>query len=176
MENIDLSEIITDQGILLSDLSHESPVLLIFLRTFGCAFCREAMDELSKKKNYYHSKGIKMVFVYLSDPKEGRKYFKKFNLADQLTISDPHAALYKRFGLVRASANQLLGLSALIRGVQVGVIQGYGFNFLMGDGFQMPGVFVLHKNQIESSFVHKSISDKPNYDKLISCCELITEE
>ena len=35
----------------LKMLSDEKPVLLVFLRHFGCVFCKEAMADLSKLKN-----------------------------------------------------------------------------------------------------------------------------
>lgn len=175
IKNIELKEINLDQGGNLYDLSFDFPILLVFLRSFGCAFCKEAMDDLSKKKIYYSRKGIKLVLVYLAEPKEGKKYFEKFNLDDQLSISDPQAAYYKMFGLVKGKMNQLFGLSTLIKGSQLGLTKGFGFNWFIGDGFQMPGVFVIYKNKIENQFIHYRISDKPNYDKLLSTCEILME-
>lgn len=173
---IDLSKILLDQGGSLGDLSMKHPVLLVFLRYFGCAFCKEAMNDLGKKKKYYASRGIRLVLVYLAEPSEGKRYFGKYNLEDQLSISDPDASLYKAFGLAKGKMNQLFGLSTLIRGAQLGLVKGYGFNWFAGDGFQMPGIFVLYKNTIESQFIHYRISDRPNYDKLLSCCEILVEE
>lgn len=176
MNNIKLSKIFIDQGGNIADLSLDHPVLLVFLRYFGCAFCKEAMNDLGKKKKYYASKGIKLVLVYLADPEEGKVYFSKYNLEDQLSISDPKGSLYSTFGLVKGKMNQLFGLSTLIKGAQLGIVKGYSFNWFIGDGFQMPGVFVIYKNSIESQFIHYRISDKPNYDKLLSCCEILVEE
>jgi hypothetical protein len=40
----------------------------------------------------------------------------------------------------------------------------------MGDGFQMPGVFVITDGAIRESFIHKIVSDQPDYEDLLQCC------
>lgn len=63
---------------------------------------------------------------------------------------------YRSFGLVRSSATQLLGLMNWIRGFQAAVIKGNSTETPspdLGDGFQMPGVFVLHKGEVVRSFL-----------------------
>jgi hypothetical protein len=37
---------------------------------------------------------------------------------------------------------------------------------LAGDGFQMPGVFLIQGDEILNSFVHESAADRPNYIEL----------
>ena len=57
-----------------------------------------------------------------------------------------------------------------MRGFSAGVVKGHGIGAQLGDGFQMPGVFVLRDGQIRESFIHKLSSDRPNYEKLAKCC------
>ncbi len=38
----------TETGQTLLELLDESPLLLIFLRHFGCSFCRQTLDDVSK--------------------------------------------------------------------------------------------------------------------------------
>ena len=38
----------TESGRTLLELVDESPLLLIFLRHFGCSFCRQTLDDVSK--------------------------------------------------------------------------------------------------------------------------------
>lgn len=59
-----------------------------------------------------------------------------------------------------------------IRGFQATVVEGHGtahHNEELGDGFQMPGVFVLHKGEIRSSFIHRYPYDRPDYEEI---CQL----
>ncbi|MCC7246762.1 MAG: hypothetical protein IT269_13845 [Saprospiraceae bacterium] len=56
-----------------------------------------------------------------------------------------------------------------IRGFQAAVIEGHGTDMQtedMGDGFQMPGVFLLHKGEIIKSFVHQYPYDRPDYEAI----------
>ncbi|MBK9213569.1 MAG: hypothetical protein IPO14_11630 [Saprospiraceae bacterium] len=46
-----LKEMKTNKGNKLYELSMQHGVLVVFLRHFGCAFCREALHELSEQKN-----------------------------------------------------------------------------------------------------------------------------
>jgi len=46
-----VSEFHTETGRSLLDLVDESPVLLVFLRHFACAFCAQALDRVSKVRS-----------------------------------------------------------------------------------------------------------------------------
>ena len=46
----------TSTGESLSEVAEKQPVLLVFLRHFGCSFCREAISDLSKLKKRLEQK------------------------------------------------------------------------------------------------------------------------
>lgn len=166
-----LSEIRTYKGSSLYDLSMENPILIVFLRHFGCVFCKESLKDLSKMQAQLQLKGIKLVFVHMSDDQTAEKYFQQYNLQNYDSIADPDCELYTQFGLVKGSFNQLFGLQVMLRGIQTMVKERTAFSIKqIGDGFQMPGIFLLNKGKVEESYVHKKASDRPDYDDLISCC------
>jgi len=165
-----LSEMVTDRGDMLRDLSNKHPVLLVFLRHFGCVFCREALMEISRTKSSLEAGGTRIVFVHMADSKTAAGYFRKFGLSDSPHISDPECRYYAAFGLVKGSLHQLFGLRTLLRGVSAGVQQGQTPGPIVGDGFQMPGVFVLVNGEVRESFIHRLSSDRPDYAQLASCC------
>lgn len=165
-----LQQTITTQGISLHDLSMESPVLIVFLRHFGCIFCKEALNELSSKKSQLEMKGIKLVFAHMAKEEKAEEYFSQYDLNAFYTIADPECQVYNDFGLVKGNFGQLFGLTVMIRGIQANM-NGNSFSLQqIGDGFQMPGIFLINQGQIEESFIHNRVSDKPDYDSLISCC------
>ena len=168
-----LSELTTQSGENLLALSADQAVMVVFLRHFGCTFCREAMADIAKRKQEIEAIGAKIVLVHMSDNKTAEKYFKKFNLSGCDHISDPECRFYAAFGLVKGTINQLFGLQTWMRTIQTGVIKGYGWSGQIGDGFQMPGVFVLQNGEIKESFVHKMVSDRPDYEQLARCCTLV---
>ena len=167
-----LSEMLTNRGKSLQTLSEESPVLLVFLRHFGCTFCREALADISKERNLIESTGTKIVFVHMTDNTIAERYFNRYNLEGATHISDPEQKYYKAFGLLKGNFNQLFGLQSWIRGFSAGIVSGHGVGPQLGDGFQMPGVFVIYQNSIIESFIHKLASDRPDYVELAKCCRI----
>lgn len=160
----------TNLGDSVQKLSMHQPVMVIFLRHFGCTFCREALAELSHKRAAIEKKGSKMVFVHMADHETADRYFNRYNLTGVEHISDPDCEYYTALGLVKGNFKQLFGLSSWIRGFEAGIIEGHGIGKQMGDGFQMPGVFIVQGGRIREHYIHKLSSDKPNYEELAECC------
>ncbi len=163
-------------GKTLAQMAEEAPVLLIFLRFFGCSFCREALADIAKTRQRLEKKGVQIVFVHMSPSKEtAEKFFRKYRLAPVEHISDPEKRYYRAFGLGRGTPAQLFGLMNWIRGFQAAVLEGHGVAFHsdeLGDGFQMPGVFLIYKGQIRSSYIHEHAWDRPNYLSIVESCAL----
>ncbi len=164
----------TTDGASVLELSRRHPVLLVFLRHFGCTFCREALQDLSDRLQEINRGGAQLVLVHMSDRKTADKYLTKYGLKDVPTVSDPGCYFYQGFGLSKGTARQLFGLHSWIRGFEAGVLDGHGVGLQqLGDGFQMPGVFVVSEGKVRGKFIHKLAGDRPNYtDLLRQCCEV----
>ncbi len=160
----------------LAQMAEQSPVMLVFLRHFGCSFCREAISDISQRRKRLEKQGVRIVFVHMSPKREtAERFFRKYKLFPIDHISDPEKQFYRAFGLGRGTPGQLFGLMNWIRGFEAGVVEGHGFanqSEDFGDGFQMPGVFVLHKGEVLHSFVHRHAWDRPDYDAIVSCCTI----
>ncbi|HQW25030.1 MAG TPA: SelL-related redox protein [Saprospiraceae bacterium] len=165
-----LHQIYTQRGESLWDLSYKQPVLIVFLRHFGCVFCKEAMTELGKKWEQIKAQNTHLVLVHLADPATAESFFEQYNLSDVDYVTDPDGLVYQQFGLLKATLQQMMGLKVWLRTFQQGVLQGHGLNsHVIGDGFQMPGAFQLYEGEIKEKFIHKSIADQPDYIKLADC-------
>lgn len=149
----------TSQNKTLMDLSQDQNVLLVFIRHFGCTFCRESVSELAKIDNAIAGKKLTLVFVHMSDPSYGDEFFSKYYDQPVHHISDPGRALYKSLNLRRGSLNQLFGPMTLIRGFYAGIFKGHGLGDIEGDYLQLGGVFVLSRGQILFEKKAKSASD-----------------
>lgn len=168
-----LQEMVTNEGAKLLHLTFQQPVMLIFLRHFGCTFCREALDDISRKRDEIENMGTKLVMVHMTDFKTAEHYFNRFNIRDAVHISDPTCRFYTAFGLTKGTTTQLFGLQTWIKGFNSSVLKGRGVGLPVGDGFQMPGVFVLQDGEVKEEFIHKVVSDRPDYVGLVkNCCEL----
>jgi peroxiredoxin len=165
-----LDQMVTNSGESLRKTAANAPVLLVFLRHFGCVFCREALADISKRRKEIESTGTRIVFVHMTENEIAERYFTRYDLEKVTHISDPECNFYRAFGLMKGNFNQLFGLHSWIRGFSASVVAGHGAGPQMGDGFQMPGVFVIQNGEIRESFIHQLSSDRPDYEELLKCC------
>jgi peroxiredoxin len=145
-----------------TDATHRG-VLIVFLRHLGCTFCREALHDVAKKRADIESRNVRIVLVHMAPSNDDAKtLFTKYNLADIPRVSDPYQSLYKAFELQRGTPSQLFGIKAFLRGVPA-FFKGHGVGRLVGDGFQMPGVFLVQDGVVAHAFRHNSVADRPDY-------------
>jgi len=160
----------TNEGTDLYKITSEKPVFLVFLRHFGCTFCREAMTDISKILNHIDDAGLKPIIVHMSEENVAEEFFEKYKLKGVSHISDPDLSLYEYFGLSKGTFGQLYGLKTWLRGLKAGIIDGHGGPSLKkgwGDYTQMPGLFILKNNAIKAKFGHKTAADRPDYISFI---------
>lgn len=150
------------------DLSMRKPVLLVFLRHFGCTFCRETLSILAKKKAEMERQGVEPVFVHMGSSEQGQQYLAAYGWANVRHISDPEATFYEAFQLERAKFDQVFGFINWWRGL-IAFIKGHGIGLPVGDGFRMPGVFVLKNGRVVEGFRPIYAAEQPDYDTLIAC-------
>ena len=159
-----LSATRTESGRTLLELVDERPVLLVFLRHFGCAFCRQAIDDVAQVRGQLAKRGVQVGFVHLGSPERAKPYFDYYGLSDVERVSDPDGSLYREpaFALARVSLLQLFRPAVWIGWLR-GAIFKYRIGLLKEDIQQMPGVFFLKDRAIASVFRHRTIADRPDY-------------
>lgn len=170
-----LEAIYTSEDEDLYSLSKKQPVMLVFLRHFGCTFCREALSDLSKLRDDLEKRNVRLVLVHMSEDDLATRYFKKYDLVPVDHISDPDLSLYDLFGLNKGSFGQLFGLKVIRRTLTAGVLAGHGLGAPHGNPNQMPGVFVLKNGSIQRKFMHSSAADRPDYLRLLGNIESASE-
>jgi peroxiredoxin len=149
-------------GQTLASLTATQPVFLLFLRHFGCTFCREAVAEISKKRRAIEKQGACLAFVHLGTEEKAQWFFKPYGLLDVPRFGDPQGQLYQEFGLVRAELRQYLNFKS-IRRLFAAARKGHFVALPEGDVLRMPGVFLLQQGKIRKAFRHKLVSDQPDY-------------
>lgn len=171
-QDMDISAIFagvqTESGLAVLQLLEESPVLLVFLRHFGCAFCRQAISDVSEVRERLEKLSVRPVFVHMGPPEIARVTFAHYGMEDVERLCDPTARLYATFGLGKKSVySQPFDLSVLKSWFLKGTLFRHGIGRIEGDGDQMPGVFFLRKGEVVRKFVHKSVADRPDYLRLV---------
>jgi hypothetical protein len=165
-----LAEYHTESGRTLLELADESPVLLIFLRHFGCSFCRQTLDDVSKIRDVIEARGIRPVFVHLGSPERAKPYFDYYHLSDIERVSNPDASLYARpaFHLGRTSPFSHFLIPTVVKAWLLGGIRKHGIGMIKEDAEQMPGIFYLRGRAIVRAYRYRTIADQPDYLKLIA--------
>ncbi len=164
-----LREYRTETGRSLLEVVDQSPVLLIFLRHFGCSFCRQALDQVAQIRDQIAARGAQPVFVHLGSPERAKPYFDYYQLSTVERISNPDASLYQHPVFALSRMNPYLNLLSLKvwKGWLSGALRKYGIGRIQEDGHQMPGVFFLKDRRIVRGFRYQTIADEPDYLKLI---------
>lgn len=154
---------ITDQGESVLKLSREKPILLVFLRQFGCPFCRETMTDLAEQRSAIEARGIKIVLVHMASEPFAKRILSVYELEDLPRVSDPEQVFYDSFGLERGNIWQIFGPKPFFRLMNVSLLKGHLLGKANGDQYQMPGVFLLEDGKVQDSFKHRNASDRPSY-------------
>ncbi len=161
----------TNEGGNLLDINKNHPIMLVFLRHFGCVFCKEALSDLAEKKDKLEENGLKIVFVHMSNSKVADQYFDRYKIANPIHISDPECEFYSEFGITKGNFSQLYGLRTWIRGYSARKV-GHELELskTLGDSTQMPGIYIIENGNVKSKYIHKHASERPNYEELAGCC------
>ena len=163
-----LSQMKTQKGDLLKDLANGHPLMVVFLRHFGCIFCMEAMRDIAKERDSIEGKGIQICFVHMASNEIAESYFKEYDLEGVDHVTDPECNYYEQFGLIKGNFGQLFGLQVWLRTAQLAVKDISQLRRKqIGDGFQMPGVFLIKGESVLNEYIHNRASDRPDYMGLI---------
>ncbi len=155
-----------ESGQTLLNLLDEQPMLLIFLRHFGCAFCRETIHDVSRAKPELDKRAVRPVFVHMGSPERARPFFKRFGLDQVERVSDPEMLLYSapEFHLLKSNVlPHFFGARAYFE-LAKRALWRYGAGSPgKEDPTQLPGAFFLKDRAIYRAFRHRYLGDRPDY-------------
>ncbi len=150
----------------LIELAEDKNVLLVFLRHFGCTFCRETLTDLAQVKDKIQQSGTMIVVVHMVPFSIAQRLLNLYELKGISHISDPNKELYVHYGLEKVKTGQFFNPFIWWRIFVSAILKGHLIGKPAGDTFQMPGAFFLHKKKILNKFISKKVSDMPDFLKL----------
>lgn len=156
-------------GHTLRELTERQPTLVTLTRHSGCTFCKEMLAELAQKQPDARERGMAVAVVTMSGAEANARLGEQFDLGDAHWFSDPDRLAYRALELRRGSVWQLFGPSVFLRGL-IATLKGHRVGQLDGDGFQMPGAFVLHEGRVVRSFRAPTAAAQPDFAGMI--CEV----
>ena len=144
----------------------DEPARVVFLRSCGCSFAREAIADVAAARPEIVKAGASVVFVHNGSRGEAEAWFTKYGLGGIAQISDPDLAHYAAFGLGQTELLSLVDPRVWVRGASCARSHGFGPQSptMMR---QLPGAFVVQGGGVLASYRHGSPSDRPDYVRLV---------
>ena len=127
----------TGEKVPLADLYREAPVALVFVRHFGCIFCRERIADLRRLADQ------NVVFVTMGNQVQAEAVRQKLRSPHRF-VCDPEQSLYQAFGLPKVSFGQMFNPTTFLRGARAAA-KGHGVGAPVGDPWQLGGAFVVDR-------------------------------
>ena len=149
----------------LGDQLGEQLSLLVFLRHFGCIFCREMVGDIRAAVDA-NPDYPNVLFFFQGSPTEGRAFLRR-DFPAARAVSDPELTLYEAFGVRRASLLEGIGPSVL-RARGRAAAKGHANGPRSGDIWRMPGVFAVEGTRIVWAHTPAHAADHPDFDALPS--------
>lgn len=147
----------------LRDQIGDRATLLVFLRHFGCIFCREIVGDLrqaSERTPDYPP----VIFFFQDSPRAGRAFLRQY-WPEARGVSDPEQAFYHAFGVERGSVLKMLGPRVLLSKRRA-TAKGYTSGPANGDIWMMPGVFLVRGDQVIWHHEFKHAAEQPEFDRI----------
>lgn len=144
----------------LADQLGDDATLLVFLRHFGCLFCRETVADLrrvAERDPTYPP----VLFFFQGTPEQGRAFFEKL-WPDARAVADLPKNFYDGFGLERGGVGEMFGARVWACGVRAAA-KGHFIGAPVGDPWTMPGVFLVRGADVlwQHDFAHAG--DHPDW-------------
>lgn len=142
--------------------SNDGSIVVVFLRHFGCVFCKELLNSLKVHRKAIESSGAKLVLVHLLEDAEGKSHLSDLGFEDVDSISDPFCELYKSFGVRKTSVFELISVPVLGRFISL-IFKGYKPGPVQGDPMQLSGVIVINNGEVVRSYLQRRSSDQTDF-------------
>jgi len=143
----------------LRDQLGDATTLLVFLRHFGCVFCRETVAELRAASEAADFPPL--LFFFQGTPTEGRAFLRR-DWPTVRAVADPGLRFYEAFGVERTGWTSMLrpDLWAAERRARA---KGFRQGERSGDIWRMPGIFLVRGGRILWAHEFRHAGDLPDF-------------
>ena len=146
-------------GTLRSQLG-EGDTLLVFLRHFGCIFCKETLGDV-RAASEADPDFPAVLFFTQAGATETRAFLRRYWPAAR-AVSDPQLSLYDAFGVGRAGLLQALG-PPVLRARSRARAKGHENGPRSGDIWRLPGAMVVRGDVIVWRYEPSHAADHPDF-------------
>jgi peroxiredoxin len=151
----------------LKDRWREGPLVVMFMRHFGCPFCREHLMRMGRALPQFEAEGAQLVAIFQYSA-EATEAFCASRKVPFDCLADPLREAYGEVSLGRGKRNQLLNwriAKAWVRNAASGNVSSGAKG---GDYAQMPGTFVVDtEGYLTLAHYNASSEDNPSVERVL---------
>jgi peroxiredoxin len=101
----------------LGDLWSEEPVVLVWVRHYGCVHCRSHAVRLDEARPDFDAAGARVVLIGQATPRQAAHFRRRLDI-DLPVLADQERESYRLAGAKMATAGELLGPKSVTRGLK----------------------------------------------------------
>jgi hypothetical protein len=141
----------------LADLWSDHPAVIVWLRHFGCVFCREQVAEIRAVRSAIEALGGGIAFVGNGTPRAAA-WFQKGFAPDATVLTDPDLVSYRAIG-ARSGLRSTLGPQAWGAGIRA-FRSGARQSTTKGHAYQQGGLVIMAPgNKVLYQYVSRAAGD-----------------
>lgn len=164
----------------LGDLWRERPAVLVFVRHFGCVFCRQMAVEIHRARHDFEEADVELVVIGHGSPAQAADFRRQQNV-DLPLLVDPDRRVYELAGAKVATLPELIGPRQVLRGLRatimsrlrqgsIAVHQGR----IIGHAAQLGGVLVIAPDgSVRYAHLSEESGDNPPAREVLAAARAI---
>ena len=156
----------------LRDQLDDEPTLFVFLRHFGCIFCREAIADI-RAASEGEADFPRVLFFFRGSATEGRAFLRRY-FPNAKAVADPTGELYDAFGIQRGGLAKNLG-PKVWRARKRAAGKGHRNGARSGDIWRLPGVMLTRGERIYWVHDVKHAADHPDLEEVSRINRVLAE-
>ena len=157
----------------LGDLWRDRPAVLVFLRYYGCSFCREQAMKLHRDRERFAEVGVRLATIGHGTPEEAAKFRAKRKLEIPVLV-DTDRVSYEAAGAKIAVFSEIMGPRILARGLKHSIKSRVMQGRFSGHPAQLGGVVVVAPDgSIRYAHMAEDASDAPPNEEILAAARAI---
>ena len=158
----------------LQSMQGQGPVLVIFLRHFGCMFCRDHASQLRDAYPEFTKRGFDVVAIGQGTPIRSQRFREDYNLPF-VVLGDKELASYRAYGLTHGIGNGITdpgAYKAFFRAIGRGNFPGKPD----GDSLQNPGTFLIStEGRVLRQQIGRNAGDFPSATEILGWIDALPD-
>jgi peroxiredoxin len=168
------------QPVRLGDLWSERPAVLVFVRHFGCVFCRQMAVDIHRVRHGFEEADVELAVIGHGSPEHAADFRRQQNV-DLPLLVDPDRRVYELAGAKVATLQELIGPRQILRGLRatimsrlrqgsIAVHQGR----ILGHAAQLGGVLVIAPDgTVRYAYLSEESGDNPPAREVLAAARAI---